>query len=94
MMVFRFLCEYHVCAHFECVTVELEELLSVHILGSELRDVLLQVQAHEPETHLLTRPVRHTAILPLVLLQRLLFILDLTQRTMHSLTEISHELHI
>ena len=49
------------CPHFHLVAVNLEELSAVHVVGGELRDVLLHAEPSQPLAHLLGGPRRHGA---------------------------------
>lgn len=60
--------------HLELSTIQLQQLLSIYIFGSEFWDMLFQVEAHEPAGHLLGVPLCNTAVLPLVLLRQLTLI--------------------
>lgn len=53
--------------HLELGAVQLQQPLSVDIPGCELRDVMLQVDAHEPASHLLRGPVPDAQVLQQVL---------------------------
>ena len=46
-------------SHLELGAVHLQQLLAVDVVGRELWDILLHVEAPEPLTHLLRAPRRH-----------------------------------
>lgn len=74
--------------HLKRCAVQLQKMLSIHILGGEKRDIMFQAQTHEPAGHLLTCPLRHTAVLPLILFERLTFIQNLTHTHTYTHTEL------
>lgn len=54
--------------HLQLVAVQVKELQAVHASGCELGRVLVHVHAHQPVADLLTGPLGHRSVLPLVIL--------------------------
>lgn len=53
--------------YLQLVTVQVQELQTVHSLSSELRCVLVHIHAHQPVTDLLIGPFGDRTVLPLIL---------------------------
>lgn len=66
-----------VLIYLELSALQLKQLFSIYVLGSEFWDMVLQVEAHEPAGHLLGGPLWYAAVLPLMLLQKLSLVQDL-----------------
>lgn len=63
--------------YLELSAIQLKEMLPINVLGTEFRNILFKVQAHQPVGNLLHTPLMNTTTLTLTVLRRLSIIKDL-----------------
>lgn len=66
--------------YLELTAIQLKEMLPINVLGTEFRNILFKVQAHQPVGNLLHTPLMNGTTLTLTVLRRLPIVKDLQQK--------------